>query len=293
MTSKIRAAAAVATIAALSLAAVPPAAANESPPALGFEIDPTEGSPGDEVLGQVDVDDVAEHCATTAEELQAAFQPFGEALAPLQATYAPAEGAEHMEPEYLAWQQLNLLALVISGNVLGSAETALPQTFVMTFADVDTQEPVGERGNFDPDTGAGAVLVPDVAPGPWAVAATCVAPSTDTAVIQSAIGEGAAFLAEALDLPDPLPVDFAIADPIGFLTEAGPTLLAPLMQPVATGSQLFCVLDATGACPSDEPPAEPGEPPAEPGEPPATPAEPTPAPAPPATPVRAAPTFTG
>ena len=77
--------------------------------------------------------------------------------------------------------------LGIAADFNGATETALPQTFVMTFASVVTQQPVGELGHFDPTTGAGSVVVPNVAPGLWAVAATCVGPSLDLDFLEAGI----------------------------------------------------------------------------------------------------------
>ena len=63
----------IAILAVLSLPVVMavPAGAQEE---LGFEINPTEGTPGDVVTGLVDPADVAEHCTTDLEAFQARFQ---------------------------------------------------------------------------------------------------------------------------------------------------------------------------------------------------------------------------
>jgi hypothetical protein len=60
---------------------------------------------------------------------------------------------------------------------------------VLTFADLATQEPVGELSSFDPVTGVGPVVVPDVTPGPWAVAAVCIAPTLDLEALDAGIGK--------------------------------------------------------------------------------------------------------
>src|SRR5262245_31402890 len=145
---------------------------------LGFSIDPVQGLPGGTVNGQVNPADVAANCVTALEPFQARFQslldgPFvgGNTEGDLPQRFFP----DPMTIVYENHDQLSyvltlLVVLGISANISGAAEAALPQTFVMTFADLATQDPVGELGSFDPATGVGAVLVPDIAPGPWAVA---------------------------------------------------------------------------------------------------------------------------
>src|SRR5690606_41199515 len=163
-----------------------------------------------------------------------------------------------------------------------------------------TQTPVGERANFEPEVGSATVTVPDVDPGLWAVAATCVTPSLDEAMIRQAIIQAAEFLESELGLVDEVPLDWQFPGgfeaAIAFVGDAAPTLLEPLMVPDALGYQIFCVQDASGACPGDEPPPpapDPSDPPApDPGEPPA-PGPAAPPAAPPARPVIATPTYTG
>ncbi len=309
MRIRSRAALAAATVAALSMGLAAPAGAQDAP-ALGFEIDPTEGSPGDTVTGQVDVGDVAENCATTPDEVRARFAELGLALQEVMPDYAPGEGDEVMSTEFLGAQFIGLVAYAIESNLVtdpeptpespGAADIMLPQSFIMTFADIATQAPVGERANFDPEVGSASVTVPDVDPGLWAVAAACVTPSLDEATIRQAISEAAAFLESELGLVDEVPLDWQFPGgfeaAIAFLGEAAPTLLEPLMVPQALGFQIFCVQDASGACPGDEPPPGPTEPPPAPG--PTEPPAPAPGPgappvARPAQPVRATPDYTG
>src|SRR6185295_7185493 len=95
-----------------------------------------------------------------------------------------------------AYSLTGFVVLGISANINGAADTALPQTFVMTFADPATQQPVGERGNFDPTTGVGSVVTPNITPGIWAVAATCVEPSLDIEMLEAGISANGAFLQE-------------------------------------------------------------------------------------------------
>jgi hypothetical protein len=303
MRFRSRAALAAATVAALSVGLAAPAGAQDAP-ALGFEIDPTEGSPGDTVAGQVDVGDVAENCALTAGEISSRFAELGLALQEILPDYAPGEGDEFQSTEYLGAQFLGMVAYGIENNLVldpeappespGAADITLPQTFIMTFADIATQTPVGERANFDPEVGSATVTVPDVEPGLWAVAAACVTPSLDEATISQAITEAADFLERELELSDQVPLDWQFPGGyeagLAFIADAAPTLLEPLMVPQALGFQIYCVQDASGACQGGEPPPpRPG-----PTEPPAgTPAPGAPPAAPPAQPVPATPDYTG
>lgn len=313
MRIRTRAALAAATVAALSVGLAAPAGAQDAP-TLGFEIDATEGSPGDTVNGQVDVDDIAENCVTNVEEISSRFAELGLALQEILPDYAPGDGDEFGSTEYLAVQFIGVLAYAIESNMVtdpvptpespGAADVMLPQTFIMTFADIATQTPVGERANFDPEVGSATVTVPDVDPGLWAVAATCVTPSLDEATLRQAVTAAAAFLKSELDLADQVPLDWEFPGgfeaAIAFLADAAPTLLEPLMVPRALGVQIFCVQDARGACPGDEPPV-PGPDPTDPTAPAPDPTDPSaPAPGPdappvatPAQPVAATPTYTG
>ena len=126
-----------------------------------------------------------------------------------------------------------------------AAEVALPQTFVLTVADIATQQRVGERSNFDMTTGEGSVTVPNIAPGLWAVAAACVEPRMD--LVPAAITAGAA-LFQSLGVPLMFPDDSAfidsLLDPTSniFIGNLASTLLVPMMAPKALGVQIFTVL---------------------------------------------------
>jgi len=151
------------------------------------------------------------------------------------------------------------------------ADAAVDQTFIMAFADIATSSPIEPRGNFDPGTGAGQVTVPNVAPGNYPVISTCVAlPAEITQQeLTAAINAGAAFAQANFTPPFPNALlnseEFAAA-----AEQIVPVILEALVEPQALGIQFFCVTDATGACPSTQPP-----------------------PAPPATPVTGRPNFTG
>jgi hypothetical protein len=141
-------------------------------------------------------------------------------------------------------------------NIEMAAETALPQTFALTFAEIATQEPVGELSTFDPVTGVGTVTTPDVAPGLWAVAAACVAPVLDIDALEAGIRENGAFL-ESLGFPtcDINSQAFADyvevllgegADLFTFLFAFGPTFVQSIVAPEALGAQFFTVLAQPG-----------------------------------------------
>ncbi len=221
-------------------------------PTLGFTIDPTSGLPGTTVNGQVNPADVAAHCNTTVAQLQAAFNPTYVKMGTdrdLCEQYFPGLFDQHgscavfagdfsifTNYDQLAYGYLALVMLGIDFNIGGAADSALPQTFVMTFADLLTQAPLGERGNFDPVTGIGSVVVPDLAPGIHPVAATCVAPNVD--LLQTALDEAAALL-EASGPSLPLAPDF---DLFTSVFELGPEMIVPMMTPRALGAQFFTIL---------------------------------------------------
>lgn len=150
---------------------------------------------------------VAASCVTDLAELQARFEaviagPFngGAAEGELFSRFFPGGDFVFETCEQSACSLTGITILGIALNVNGAAETALPQTFVLTFADLATQQPVGELGHFDPVTGAGSVTVPDITPGLWAVAATCVGPVLDLDALEAGIRSNGAFL-ELLGMP--------------------------------------------------------------------------------------------
>ena len=227
---------------------------------LGFTIDPTQGVSGTVVNGQVNVADVTANCNTTIEELEAVFGPIVDTMAndfSFIDLYFPGCSTDPScsafrstyTYEQEAYVALVFASLGIANNLdVGTgpaAEIALPQTFVLTFADIATQQPVGDRSNFDMTTGQGSVTVPDIAPGLWAVAAACVEPRIDLA--PAAITAGAA-LFQSLGVPLTFPDDNAFAssllDPTSnvFLGNLASTLLVPMMAPKGLGVQLFTIL---------------------------------------------------
>ena len=168
---------------------------------LGFTIDPTQGFPGDTVNGQVSTADINAHCVTDLEAFQAEFQavftgPFagGAAEGDLFSRFFPSGEFVFENLDQSAYSLTGLVVLGIASNIGGAAETALPQTFVMTFADLATQQPLGPLGHFDPVTGVGSVIVPNLAPGKYPVVATCVQPTLDLDTLEAGIRKNGAFL---------------------------------------------------------------------------------------------------
>jgi hypothetical protein len=235
---------------------------------LGFTIDPTQGLPGDTVTGQVNVADVAASCVTDLTEFQARFGDLTNnvlsfsAPDPLWLRFFPPDVTDILTTvethDQLAYTLTLLVTLGIAINQGGAAETALPLTFVMTFADIATQQPVGELGHFDPVTGVGSVVTPDVTCGPWAVAAACVGPNFDRDALETGIRSSGSFL-EQIGAPPVSPISpefeawaqgylgsmntgFDLL--IEFATAIGPTLVQNIVTPDALGVQIFNI-----ACP--------------------------------------------
>jgi hypothetical protein len=209
---------------------------------LVLQVDSTQGFPGDVVNGQVDPATVPPNCSTTIEQVATTFGSFSQLL--IDPTFAepiwgPIDENFPFNPtnyDQLAYFFLALTSAAVELNLNDAAQTVLDQSFIMTFADIATQSPVGDLGSFDRVTGVGSVVVPDVAPGLWAVAASCVTPQA--ARVGTAVDAGAAIL-EAAGIPVPVPPDF---DLFGALATYGPSLLPPLMGPQAIGFQLYTIL---------------------------------------------------
>src|SRR5262249_42187667 len=121
---------------------------------LGFTIDPTAGRPGDIVNGQVNPADIAEHCVTELDPFRAQFAllfavPFagGAEQGELFSRFFPGGTFVFDNYDQLAYSHTGLTAFGIAGDFGGAAQTALPQTFVVTFADLATQQPLGPVGH--------------------------------------------------------------------------------------------------------------------------------------------------
>lgn len=227
---------------------------------LTFSIDPTQGLPGITVSGQVDPAQVAEQCVTTVEGIQAEFQavldgPYGGGGTGGELFLRFFPGGEFVFDtcDQAAYSLTGITVLAIGANINGAADTALPQTFVMTFADLATQQPLGELGHFDPATGAGSVVVPNLAPGQWPIVATCAVPTLDLDRLEAGIRANGAFL-ESLGFPtcDINSQEFADyvqvllgpdADLFTFLTTFGPTFIQSIVVPGPLGLQFFTILD--------------------------------------------------
>jgi hypothetical protein len=233
---------------------------------LDFTIDPTQGPPGTVVNAQVDVADVAASCVTDLTEFQQRFSDVSlnvlafSAPDPLWPRFFPPDVMDIISTiethEQLAYTLTLLATIGIGTNQGGAAETAFPQTFVIIFPDPVTQDPIGELGSFDPATGEGTVVVPDLPPGPAPVAAACVGPDFDRDALEAGIRQSATFLA-GLGVPavSPLTPEFeAFAQEflgststgfdllVEFVTAVGPSILQNIVIPDALGLQLFTVL---------------------------------------------------
>jgi hypothetical protein len=210
---------------------------------LGFSIDPTEGFPGDVVNGMVNTDDIDANCFTTVGEVQAAFREAYFALGEQIPIYfpdfpdVPAIPAQNYEQ--LSFIYLFLITLGISINQNGAADTALVNSHALVFANL-AQEIQGEPSTFDQDTGLGSVVVPNVDPGLWVVAAACVTPDITNldATLQA--------MAPILEADGR---DFNLEDEDGvlpYLEDHAVEFLQPFVTPVALGVQLFTVLAHLG-----------------------------------------------
>ncbi|HEY8515832.1 MAG TPA: hypothetical protein VIS07_10005 [Candidatus Binatia bacterium] len=227
---------------------------------LGVSIDPTSGFPGDLVTGQVNVADVAAQCTTDLTEFQAKFEavlagPYdgGSPSGELFSRFFPGDEFVFENCDQAAYSMTGLVLFGVVLNLNGAAETAFERSFAFTFADILTQEPVGELGQFDPFTGEGSVTVPDLTPGLWAVAAACVEPVLDLDQLEAGIRTSGAFL-ESLGFPTcdinaPEFVEYIEqllgpgTDIFGFLFAFGPEFLQPIVTPQALGVQLFTILE--------------------------------------------------
>lgn len=158
-----------------------------------FTITPTEGTPGTTVFTELDpaaIDDSA--CYLTPEDVQGEEGPLAQLASDMGAATAAA-GFEEGSDRATAAGTLQIIISVLAGDPAraASVEQLLSNFFVLTFVDIGTMEPVGERSTFDPETGDGKITVPELDPGLWAVAATCVFPVVDDPAAWVAAVDGA------------------------------------------------------------------------------------------------------
>lgn len=250
-------------------------------PPLGFTIDPERGAVGSTVTGQVAPADIADHCLTTPEAFAAQFgDPMASADAPGQGAWirelttlgeimndpnAPASRKQAvtigMAFPLGLWMDLNY-------EPSGVTEDAMRQTMILAFADLATARPIAPYGSFDPVTGEGSTVVPDIAVGGQVVIATCVGlpDNITTAQMSAALDVATAYIEEHYDEPYP-------NDPLGpgadaFMAMAQdvvPVMLGELVVPKALGIAPYCIDDGA-ACD----PAPPATQPSVPGTPPTT-----------------------
>jgi hypothetical protein len=240
------------------------AAPTEAQETLGFTIDPTQGVPTTVITGQVDPADVAASCVTDLTEFQAEFTVLLNDVFDVDGDTTQTELFQRFFPgqsdfifencDQLAFSITGLTSFGIAQNVNGAAETALPQTFVLTFADIATQEPIGELSTFDPVTGTGTVVAPNLAPGSYPVVATCVGPTLDIDALEAGIRETGDFLRSlgfTDEICDPNIPEFQAkveelfgegTDLFAFLEAIGTDVIQNIVEFQALGLQLFTIL---------------------------------------------------
>lgn len=259
-----------AVLAAVGLVAVSavPASAQDlgdvdvfSLPQLGFEVLQDEGFPGDVVGAQVDPADVAEYCLSVDGLVGNVVNSVDGAL-PLWTDRPP--------PLPLNQEQADIFADAVETLRIGvqvfpeTAEQLWVETFVLTFADVESQELLGELGSFDPGTGEGSIVVPALDPNVYGLVASCVEVQGWEALVDSGLDAGAIAFWEWIEANDvEVPED---RDPVNeewqaFVEESALEWVPALITPRAVGIGVFCILNPDGTC-GDEP-AEEVEVPAE------------------------------
>jgi hypothetical protein len=222
-------------------------------PPLGLSIQPFEGFPGQAVIGQVDVGDIAANCNPGLDDTE--FGPYPTVWADLFARNYEAwttayEGAKappgpEGDPVGSAWEAISVLFPLgitepaLTGNTDG-ALTLFEASFAFVMATLEQDFLVVNTPGFDPFTGeAGPLITPfDATPGVYAIAAACNnvggTPHSDGLdALEGAVDELAALIVEfatgpnggvaALDEDGPC---FADGDPFALLPEC--ILPAPL-----------------------------------------------------------------
>lgn len=251
-------AAVVAAVVLLAASAVPASAQDLGDvdvlelPQMGFAISRDAGFPGDVVTGQVDVDDVAEDCLSVDELVGNVVNSVDDSLG---------EWSQMPPPAGLSEEQVQTFANAVQTLRIGVQvfeETAMQlwlETFVFTFADAVTQELLGETGNFDPTTGEGSVVVPQVAPGVYGLAAACVGLQSAEQLLAGGYDAGLLAFWDWIDENDiEVPEN---QDPVdeewqAFVEESALEWVPEMITPRAVGIGVFCVLTPDGLC-GDEP----------------------------------------
>lgn len=245
--------AALAVVAALLIVPAVPAAAQETTdvldlPQMGFSISRDAGFPGDVVTGSVDTDDVADFCLSVDELVGNIVTEVDEALP---------EWLDGDAPDGLDEDQVELFGEVVETLRIGvqafpeTAEQFWLETFVFTFADIETQELLGDTGNFDPATGEGSVVVPHLPPDTYGLAAACVQLLPAEALVDFGFDDGAIAFWDwveenNIEVPDP---DILDEDEWQvFVEESALEWVPELIDPRAVGIELFCILNPDGTC---------------------------------------------
>lgn len=199
-----------------------------------FTISPTSGPSGTTVTGNVNPELIAENClvASDPEDVDAVQAHFTALFGAYQPYLASITEAPVDTLEELAGAGFNLALLGIAG-ILGDENTIeyMGNTYVLTFIDLGTTEPIGERSTFDPTSGVGQVVAPDVDPGLYGVAATCVEPVLTDEAFAEAIAAGVeALIAEYGDLAGALEANATA--PLDVARLMAESMLPPMMVPM-------------------------------------------------------------
>ncbi|MDZ7676846.1 MAG: hypothetical protein U5K30_17500 [Acidimicrobiales bacterium] len=227
-----------------SAMAVTQVGAGATPP---LTINPSEGDPGDLIAAQVDPTLVDENCITEVTDVQSAMS---DTVLPAWQSFFPSIGWDGSFASVSDYDQAaallgNLIFQGIASDTGGAAGQLLSNTFVLSFADIATQQPLA-TSSFDPATGEGQLTVPDdVDPGLYAVAGTCVFPQVTQDTFDASIAAVAAQLESELGPFDS--EDWDTLAEVGAQAEpAAETLITPLMAPqegAGPWTQTYTVVD--------------------------------------------------
>lgn len=233
-------------------------------PRLGFEIEPTEGNPGDLVEGWVNTGDVEEHCLSLEEFFDGQIvggEPVGTGelvrlYGDILAVYDPILLGQEPPPEGLSLQEFETAVVPMALLFIGlgmdpdNLDALYEELFVLTFVDPVSQEMLGEMGNFDPATGEGSIVVPPLDPALYALAAACVTFLPDEVLI-----DGGLLIETVLVMHDWLEETYPNGPPTfldpefeEFVVDAAGVWVPELVDPIAIGIDFYCILNEDGLC---------------------------------------------
>lgn len=215
---------------------VPVAGAQEVPDTnLDLTIEPTEGPPGTVVDTFVPPEQALEVCLdpdVALDELIAALEDLADES---EATIGDLEGLIALDPLDPQVPELEALIAQLEGvvDLLNGLIASLPAIggiavfYVLAFADIVTQEPVGPTSMWDPVTGEGQITAPEAPFGLYALAALCL--GLDLTVDLDDVTE----TLEGMDPSDP-----------EAMAEAIVMLFVDPDNPIGLGFELYCLGDA-------------------------------------------------